>query len=149
MLLRTITLDRLKKRADFLRVTRERNSAGMPGLVLQAAPCGGASRTADPAAAVIADPNAHSDTAHSDKIEPAGGGDGARIGFTASRKVGNAVARNRAKRRLRALSMEVMTQHAMPGRDYVLIARQTTPTRDYSALRGDLERALKRLKLWR
>lgn len=144
MLSGTITLDRLRKRADFLRVTRERNSAGMPGLVLQAAPFEGAAKTIGPAAAVIADQNTHSDV-----IEPAGGGDGARIGFTASRKVGNAVARNRAKRRLRALSMEVMTQHAMPGLDYVLIARQTTPTRDYSALRGDLERALKRLKLWR
>ena len=144
MLSGTITLDRLRKRADFLRVTRERNSAGMPGLVLQAAPSGVASRAVGPAAAMIADQNAHSD-----QTEPAGGGDGARIGFTASRKVGNAVARNRAKRRLRALSMEVMTQHAMPGRDYVLIARQTTPTRDYNALRGDLERALKRLKLWR
>lgn len=79
----------------------------------------------------------------------AGDGDGARIGFTASKKVGNAVARNRAKRRLRALTAEVMTQHAQPGRDYVLIARQSTPTRSYKALRADLEKALKRLKLWR
>jgi ribonuclease P protein component len=116
----------------------------MPGLVLQAAPLGGSSKVITPPAEGIADQNVHPD-----KTEPAGGGDGARIGFTASRKVGNAVARNRAKRRLRALSAEVMTQHAMPGRDYVLIARQTTPTREYSALRGDLERALKRLKLWR
>lgn len=41
-----------------------------------------------------------------------------------------------------------MTGHAMPGQDYVLIARNTTGTRAYAALRGDLERALKRLNLW-
>ncbi|MDF1747262.1 MAG: ribonuclease P protein component [Alphaproteobacteria bacterium] len=144
MLLRTITLDRLRKRADFLRVTRQRNSAGMPGLVLQAAPSGLTPKTVETVDGVI-----ENQTVHPDKNKPAGGGDGARIGFTASRKVGNAVARKRAQRRLRAVSAAVMTQHAMPGRDYVLIARQTTPTRDYSALRGDLERALKRLKLWR
>lgn len=75
--------------------------------------------------------------------------DEARVGFTASRKVGNAVARNRAKRRLRALSVEVLARHGVPGQDYVLIARATTPTRPYAALRKDLERALRRLALWR
>lgn len=121
-----LTLSRLKSRADFLRVTRARTSAGMPGLVLQVA------RWRD-----------------GTSEDHAGGGDGARIGFTASRKVGNAVARNRAKRRLRALVAEVMPHYAVPGRDYVLIARNTTPSRSYAALRGDLVRAMKRLKVWR
>jgi len=76
-------------------------------------------------------------------------GSGIGVGFTASRKVGNAVTRNRAKRRLRALAAEVLPGQAEAGRDYVLIARQTTATRGYAALRGDLVRALKRLKLWR
>ncbi|HEX6957538.1 MAG TPA: ribonuclease P protein component [Ferrovibrio sp.] len=71
-----------------------------------------------------------------------------RVGFTASRKVGNAVTRNRARRRLKALAGEVLPQHAAPGYDYVLVARQATPARDFAALRRDLENALKKLKLW-
>ncbi len=120
----------------------------MPGLVLQAYPKADTSRTDRTGIDTGQDLSSSEDQPPED-MQDAGGGNDARIGFTASRKVGNAVARNRAKRRLRALSAEVMTQHAMPGRDYVLIARQTTPNRDYNALRGDLERALKRLKLWR
>ena len=70
------------------------------------------------------------------------------MGFTASRKVGNAVARNRARRRLKALVSEILPLHAMAGHDYVLVARQATPARDFAALRRDLEAALKKLKLW-
>jgi ribonuclease P protein component len=66
-----------------------------------------------------------------------------RVGFTASKKIGNAVARNRAKRRLRALAREVLAGSARPGWDYVLVARpEATVTRAYSDLRGDLEAAL-------
>ncbi len=66
-----------------------------------------------------------------------------RIGFTASKKIGNAVARNRAKRRLRALVREVMPGLARPGWDYVLVARpDATISRAFSALRSDLEAAL-------
>jgi ribonuclease P protein component len=71
-----------------------------------------------------------------------------RVGFTASRKVGNAVARNRARRRLKALVSEILSVHALAGHDYVLVARQATPQRDFAALRRDFEAALKKLKLW-
>lgn len=71
-----------------------------------------------------------------------------RVGFTASRKVGNAVIRNRARRRLKALASEILPKHAAYGHDYVLVARRDTPVRDYAALRRDLESALKKLRLW-
>ncbi len=72
-----------------------------------------------------------------------------RIGFTASRKVGNAVARNRAKRRLRALADKVMPATADPARDYVLIGRGETLTRDFAAMEHDLRRALEKLSTTR
>ncbi|GKY89167.1 ribonuclease P protein component [Sinisalibacter aestuarii] len=66
-----------------------------------------------------------------------------RIGFTASKKVGNAVARNRAKRRLRALARAVLPEAARPGWDYVLVARHgETAARPFTALDDDLRRAL-------
>jgi ribonuclease P protein component len=71
-----------------------------------------------------------------------------RIGYTASRRVGGAVERNRAKRRLRAAAADVIAAHAADGCDYVLIARRTTLTRPYPALTRDLAGALKRLDLY-
>jgi len=68
-----------------------------------------------------------------------------RVGFTASRKVGNAVVRNRAKRRLRAAAAEVLARQGTPGTDYVLIARSGTGTRPYAQLVGDLEGALRQV----
>lgn len=70
-----------------------------------------------------------------------------RYGITASKKVGNAVTRNRAKRRLRALAAAFLN-HAAPDRDYVLVARMTTPTCPFASLQEDLVKGLKRLKLW-
>ncbi len=108
---------RLTRRADFLRVAGRGRKWVTPGLIVQAA---------------------HSEAAR--------GAEGTiRVGYTASRKVGSAVARNRARRRLRAAAAEVMPSRARPGHDYVLIARRTTLTRPYRALRGDLATALERL----
>ena len=70
-----------------------------------------------------------------------------RVGFTCSKKVGNAVARNRAKRRLRAVAREVLHSYGQPGWDYVLIGRaQETVARPYEALRNDLVYALRKLR---
>lgn len=71
---------------------------------------------------------------------------GIRIGFTCSKKVGNAVARNRAKRRLRAVARTVLPQAGLPGWDYVLIGRPgLTATHDFAAMQIDLRAALARL----
>jgi ribonuclease P protein component len=76
-------------------------------------------------------------------------GESWRVGLTASRKVGNAVARNRARRRLRAAAAAVLPAHARDGHDYVLIARAGTLTRRFQALIGDLEEGLRRLGVYR
>ena len=68
-----------------------------------------------------------------------------RVGFTASRKVGNAVIRNRAKRRLRAAAARVLPQAGRPRTDYVLIARAGTARRPFASLIADLEAALRRV----
>lgn len=69
----------------------------------------------------------------------------ARIGFTASKRVGNAVRRNRARRRLKAAAALVMPVHAAPGRDYVVIAREATADLPWPALVEDFRKALGRL----
>ena len=66
----------------------------------------------------------------------------ARVGFTASRKVGNAVARNRAKRRMRAAMAQTLPLCGRAGHDYVLVARASVLTRDFQALLGDLAAVL-------
>lgn len=108
----------LKLRADFLRVANSGRRCAGPTVVVQAA-------------------------AHSD------GPDGVsqiRVGFTASRKIGNAIIRNRAKRRLRAAATQILPKHGRPGQDYVLIARSGTANRPFSQLLADLERVLRRLE---
>ena len=74
------------------------------------------------------------------------GGAGVRIGFTASRKVGNAVKRNRTKRRLRALAERVISELGRPGMDYVLIGRQQTAMLTFTDLEKDLRNAMNTLK---
>lgn len=66
-----------------------------------------------------------------------------RIGFTASKKIGNAVVRNRAKRRLRAAAREVLPLLGRNGHDYVLVARGTCAARPFPALLSDITTALK------
>lgn len=73
-------------------------------------------------------------------------GGGIRTGFTCSKKVGNAVARNRAKRRLREAARLVLPAHGKPGWDYVLIGRAgETAQRPFEALQRDLIYALKKI----
>jgi len=69
-----------------------------------------------------------------------------RVGFTVTRKVGNAVTRNRAKRRLRAAAAAVLPRYGLPGRDYVVIGRAGTLTRPFALLVADFERALAKVQ---
>ncbi|MGX6648617.1 ribonuclease P protein component [Maricaulaceae bacterium MS644] len=66
----------------------------------------------------------------------------ARAGFTATKKIGNAVVRNRAKRRLREAARLLLPLHGRAGTDYVFIARAATPERAWAALLDDVESAL-------
>lgn len=69
-----------------------------------------------------------------------------RVGFTCSKKVGNAVARNRAKRRLREIARLDLPSLAMAGHDYVLIGKKdVTANRDFEDLRSDLTKAIGKL----
>ena len=120
-------LARLKKRAEFLKVAGGRRKWVAPGLILQALRQDVQDQAADAA-----------------KPKPA-----LRVGFTASRKVGISVVRNRARRRLKAAVQAVMPLHAAPDHDYVLVARAETVRRPYAELVSDLETALKRLGTWR
>ena len=112
----------IKQRRDFLRASRAQ-SVATPGFVLQAR-----LRNAAEASA----PGGAPDTV-------------ARLGLTASKKVGNAVVRNRAKRRLRALAWDVISRVGRPGWDYVLVARVgETVRRDFATMAHELESALER-----
>ena len=68
-----------------------------------------------------------------------------RVGITVTKKIGNAVVRNRCKRRLRALVRDVMPDAATAGTDYVLIGRSETPVRDFAVMQVDLSLAIARL----
>lgn len=108
---------RLPKRADFLRIAAQKRRWAAPGLVLQVAP-----RPED---------------------APVRPGD-IRVGFTATRKVGGAVTRNRSRRRLRAAVAQVMPRSARKDCDYVVIVRAATVDRPFDKLVSDLEVALKK-----
>ena len=80
-------------------------------------------------------------------VRPRGDGDTAmRLGLTVTKKIGNAVVRNRMKRRLRALAREVLPDHGVPAADHVLIGRAGGVERDYADLRRELVKALGRVR---
>ena len=69
-----------------------------------------------------------------------------RIGITVSKKVGNAVIRNRMKRRFRMLARDVLPAQGLHGADHVLIGRSAGIERDYAALKAELVKALAKVK---
>ncbi|MFN0042671.1 MAG: ribonuclease P protein component [Alphaproteobacteria bacterium] len=108
-----IAVGRLRARPEFLRVAAGRRAWTAPGFILQTRKRPEATPEAD-----------------------------CRLGLTASRKVGGAVVRNRARRRLREAARAVLPERGRAGFDYVLIARRTTPSRPYALLLADLCAAL-------
>lgn len=72
------------------------------------------------------------------------GGGRMRFGITVTKKIGNAVVRNRMKRRFRALLRDVLPLHGLAGADHVLIGREGGVERDFALLRGELVAALER-----
>ena len=68
-----------------------------------------------------------------------------RVGYTVTRKIGNAVVRNRMKRRFRELARALLPLNGLPGADHVLIGRAGGIERDFQVLRCELEKALRRV----
>lgn len=76
-------------------------------------------------------------------VKTRGDGDPAmRVGYTVTKKIGNAVVRNRIKRRFRALAREVLPVSGIAGADHILIGRPDGMTRDFAVLCADLTKAL-------
>ena len=113
-----LRVETMRHRPDFLRAAQARRQ-GTPGFLLQAR-----HRSSD------------------EPTDPAV----LRVGFTCSKKVGNAVIRNRARRRLREIARAILPEAGRAGWDYVLVGRpEATVTRDFAALRDDLRRALEQI----
>ena len=113
----TAGVTRLKHRADFLRIAASGRKKVAPGFVLQVNQTPDEVITYQKSAAM-------------------------RVGYTVTRKIGKAVVRNQAKRRLRAAALEVLGTHGRDGFDYVLIGRRSTLQRPYAKLVSELQSAL-------
>ncbi|MDX1540820.1 MAG: ribonuclease P protein component [Geminicoccaceae bacterium] len=107
---------RLRRRQEFLAATRHGRRIVMPAFVLQA----------------VTRPERDD-------------GEAIGLGFTVSRKVGKAVARNRARRRLREAARAVFPGPAQSGTNYVIVARATVLTWPFDRLLHDLRKALERV----
>ena len=118
----SVPITRLKRRRDFVSITRRGQKWATPGLVLQS---------------------------HRRKDAETTSRDGIRVGFTVTKKVGNAVIRNRARRRLKAVAGDVIATHGQDLFDYVLIGRASTLKRPYALLVSDLKTAMQRLNAYR
>ncbi|UMM64612.1 Ribonuclease P protein component [Aristophania vespae] len=68
-----------------------------------------------------------------------------RVGFTVTKKIGNAVIRNRARRRLKEAARHVMQESVLVPGDMVLIGRSQTLARPFEQLKGDVRRTLKKM----
>ena len=68
-----------------------------------------------------------------------------RIGYTVTKKIGNAVVRNRMKRRFRAMARELLPILGIAGADHVLIGRADGVERDFATLTAELRKALAKL----
>lgn len=112
---------RMKNRPEFLRAARKGQKWVSPGFVLQS----------------VERPSSEDEDMESRRE--------IRSGFTSSKKVGGAVQRNRARRRLRAAAALVLPEKGRPGRDYVLIARRGTLDVPFEQLLADLRRGLDKL----
>jgi ribonuclease P protein component len=106
---------RLKRRSEFVAVAATGQRWAMPAFVLQAGP------------------------------RPPSAGSELGVGFTASRRIGSAVARNRARRRLVAAVRQVLPGPAAPGYNYVVVARPAVLTWPFQSLLEDLTAAFRRV----
>ena len=109
-------LTRILKRPEYLRVKRQGISVAESGLVIQAAPVANSSSYLQP-----------------------------RVGFTVSKRVGNAVKRNRARRRLKSIASDVLPKEGFQSWDYVFIGRVVTLDRPYDLLLEDTRVALRKI----
>ena len=121
-----LTLQHLRQRREFVNVAKKGRKYATPGLVLQAL-------------------NRRDDQRSNDGLVTSSA---VRIGFTVTRKVGNAVVRNRVKRRLRAVASKIPPIHFKGNFDLVLVGRAETKNRSFEELKQDLVKALNHVEAY-
>lgn len=129
----------LKSRAEFQRV-RGGGRAALAGFVLE-----GKRRVPRDAAVAHQDPNTSGGPKARPPCQMQTDPKGPRFGFTITKKLGNAVVRNRIRRRLKSALRELAGTHAAPDMDYVVVARSPAFDQDFAALKTDLAEALRRV----